>query len=240
MQVPEAALQQLAEQLRHQDTVISSHVVEPSERPVLGPLTAAGPRAAAAPAEYSLVVESIREGYELHYGTPRILAGHDDDLALLAGDYLYALGLERLAALGDDEAVAELSDLISLCAVSHAEGSAGTVPALWLGADAYARLGELTDRLAAGLRETAGDLPLQLDGAPGLLTLFFSAEPVVDFATASACDTPAYGRFCRAMLERGVYPPPSQFEAWFVSLAHDEETIDRTIEAADEALRAAG
>ena len=58
-------------------------------------------RAAAAPGEYALVVEAVREGYLLHYGEPRLLAGHDADLALLAGDYLYALGLDRLAALGD-------------------------------------------------------------------------------------------------------------------------------------------
>jgi glutamate-1-semialdehyde 2,1-aminomutase len=71
------------------------------------------------------------------------------------------------------------------------------------------------------------------------LTLFFSAEPVLDFATASACDTEAHARFCRAMLERGVYPPPSQFEAWFISLAHDTEAIDRTVEAAGESLQEA-
>jgi glutamate-1-semialdehyde 2,1-aminomutase len=68
------------------------------------------------------------------------------------------------------------------------------------------------------------------------VTLFFSPVPVVDFATASACDTALHARFCRALLERGVYPPPAQFEAWFVSLAHDEATIDLTLEAAAEAL----
>ena len=60
-----------------------------------------------------------------------------------------------------------------------------------------------------------------------------------DFAGAQACDTEAYGRFCRAMLDRGVYPPASQFEAWFPSLAHDEASIDRTIEAAAEAFQQA-
>ena len=95
----------LAAQLREEDTPISPHVVDPVEQPEFGPLVAAGPRAAAAPAEYALVIESVREGYLLHYGVPRLLAGHDDDLALLAGDYLYALGIERLAALGDAEAV---------------------------------------------------------------------------------------------------------------------------------------
>ena len=75
------------------------------------------------PAEYALVVEAVREGYLLHYGEPRLLAGHDSDLGLLAGDYLYALGIERLAALGDTEAVLVLADLISACAHHHAEGS---------------------------------------------------------------------------------------------------------------------
>ena len=71
---------------------------------------------------------------------------------------------------------------------------------------------------------------------PGLVTPFFSAEPVRDFAGASACDLDAYATFCRALLDRGVYPPPSQFEGWFVSLAHDEAAIAHTCEAAAEAF----
>lgn len=121
----------LADQLREEDTPISSHVIEPLEQPELGPLVAAGPRAVSAPAEYALVIECVREGYLLHYGTPRLLAGHDADLALLAGDYLYALGIERLAALGDTEAVRVLADLISSCAQLHAEDRGAEVPALW-------------------------------------------------------------------------------------------------------------
>ena len=97
------------------------HVIDPDERPVFGLLAALGPRSAAAPGEYAFVVEAVREGYLLHYGEPRLLAGHDDDLALLAGDYLYALGIDRLAALGDTEAVAVLGDLIGRCAQLHAE-----------------------------------------------------------------------------------------------------------------------
>jgi hypothetical protein len=131
---PAAALSELAEQLRAEATVISEQVVEPSAEPALGLLAASGPRAETAPAEYALVVESVREGYLLHYSEPRLLAGHDDDLALLAGDHLYALGLERVAALGDAEAVAELSDLISLCAACHAEGAEELTPALWIAA----------------------------------------------------------------------------------------------------------
>ena len=77
------------------------------------------------------MVEAVREGYLLHYGEPRLIAGHDADLGLLAGDYLYALGLDRLAALGDTEAVAVLSELIARCAQLHAEGREDEVEPLW-------------------------------------------------------------------------------------------------------------
>jgi hypothetical protein len=128
---PSGALQALAEQLRGEETPISPHVVDPAEAPTLGELAAAGPGGAVAPAEYALVVEAVREGYLLHYGEPRLLAGQDPDLALLAGDYLYALGLDRLATLGDTRAVTVLSDLISECARLHAEGGTAAIPALW-------------------------------------------------------------------------------------------------------------
>jgi hypothetical protein len=128
---PKAALVLLTATLRDEQTPISPHVVDTDERPVFGLLAALGPHAAAKPGEYALVVEAVREGYLLHYGEPRLLRGHDADLALLAGDYLYALGIERLAALGDTAAVAVLADLISRCAQLHAEGREEEVPALW-------------------------------------------------------------------------------------------------------------
>jgi len=114
------ALRDLAQQLREEDTPISPHVIDPGES-----------AAFAAAGEYALVIEAVREGYLLHYGQPRLLAGHDPDLALLTGDYLYALGIERLAALGDTEAVHRLADLISTCAQFHTEGRADEVPAVW-------------------------------------------------------------------------------------------------------------
>jgi hypothetical protein len=128
---PAEALRLLAAQLRDEGTPISPHVVEAAARPRLGLLAAAGPRAERAPGEYAFVVEAVREGYLLHYGEPRLLAGHDPDLGLLAGDYLYALGLDRLALLGDTEAVEVLSELIGRCAQLHAEGRAAEVESLW-------------------------------------------------------------------------------------------------------------
>src|ERR687898_1516637 len=129
---PEDALGALAEQLRSEDSVISPHVRNVEETPALGLLAAAGPRTAAAPGDYALLIESIREGYLLHYGRPRVVVGADRDLALLAGDYLYARGLERLAALRNLEAVRELSDLISLSAQVHAVGDGAGSDPPWL------------------------------------------------------------------------------------------------------------
>lgn len=81
--------------------------------------------------ERAFVLEAVYEGYLLHYGRSRAFAGMDADLELLAGDSLYALGLERLAARGDVEAVRELSDLISLCAFVQAEGRPELAEELW-------------------------------------------------------------------------------------------------------------
>lgn len=131
MSDPAGALHALAARLREEDTPISPHVIEPPGPATLGAIAADGPRAAPAPAEYAFVIEAVHEGYLLHYGEPRLLSGHDADLALLAGDYLYALGLDRLAALGDERAVAILSDLISRCAQLHAERDTGSIPQLW-------------------------------------------------------------------------------------------------------------
>jgi glutamate-1-semialdehyde 2,1-aminomutase len=189
-----------------------------------------------------LVFDEVITGFRVGRGGAQRLYGVQPDLTVLGkvlggGLPAAAFGgarelMERLAPAGDVYQAGTLSG-------NPLAVAAGLATLRELDPEAYVRLGELTDRLAAGLREAAGDRPLQLDGAPGLLTLFFSAEPVVDFATASACDTEAHARFCRAMLERGIYPPPSQFEAWFVSLAHTDETIDRTVEAAGESLREA-
>jgi glutamate-1-semialdehyde 2,1-aminomutase len=121
--------------------------------------------------------------------------------------------------------------------------AAGLATLELLDAHAYLRLASITDRLAAGLREAAGSYPVQVVSAPGLLTVFFSDRPVGNFDHAHACDLHAHAVWCRELLSRGVYPPPSQFEAWFPSLAHTAEQTDLTIEAASAAfasLRGAG
>ena len=81
--------------------------------------------------DHAFVLEAVYEGFLLHYGDPRALAGMDDDLRLLAGDALYALGLERLAQAGGVAAVAELADLISLCSRAQIERRPELVEPLW-------------------------------------------------------------------------------------------------------------
>jgi glutamate-1-semialdehyde 2,1-aminomutase len=116
--------------------------------------------------------------------------------------------------------------------------AAGAATLEQLSAASYEKLEHVSARLAAGLLEAgrAAGASVQVNRVGSMLTVFFSAEPVFDAASARRCDTKRFGRFFHGMLERGVYLPPSQFEAAFVSLAHSEEDVDLTIAASREAF----
>ncbi len=103
---------------------------------------------------------------------------------------------------------------------------------------AYERLGTTTDRLADGLAAAASEagVAVQVPRTTGLFTVFFSHAPVRSYEDAKRCDSERHAAFCRALLDRGVYPPPSQYEAWFPSLAHEDEHVERTLAAAREAF----
>jgi len=186
-----------------------------------------------------LILDEVISGFRVARGGAQEALGVEADLTIMGkvlGGGLPAAAyggrrdlMERVAPAGDVYQAGTLSG-------NPLAVAAGLATLRELDTDAYERLAVLTDRLASGLREAAGDRPIQVVSVCGLVTPFFSTSPVRDFEGASACDLPAYGRFCRALLERGVYPPPSQFEAWFVSLAHDEAAIDRTAAAAAEAF----
>ena len=186
-----------------------------------------------------LVFDEVISGFRVARGGAQQLYGVEPDLTVIGkvlGGGLPAAAFGGLAATM--QRIAPAGDVYQAGTLSGnpLAVAAGLATLRRLDDDAYTRLAASTERLAAGLRELAAERPLQVASAPGLLTLFFSAAPVTDFAAAAACDLEAHARFCRAMLERGVYPPPSQFEAWFVSLAHDERAIERTLEAAAESL----
>ena len=108
-----------------------------------------------------------------------------------------------------------------------------------LNAKLYAAMAVLTTRLAAGLADAAraAGVALQVNASGSVLTPFFTDRPVRDYASATSANTDHYASFFRGMLARGVYPPPSQFEAWFLSAAHTAKDIDRTVAAARAAFK---
>ena len=189
-----------------------------------------------------LILDEVISGFRVARGGAQELLGIEADLTVMGkviGGGLPAAAyggrrelMEHVAPAGDVYQAGTLSG-------NPVAVAAGLATLRRLDGAGYADLESATTRLATGLRRAASDRPVQVASVPGLLTVFFSPEPVQDFAGAQACDAEAYGRFCRALLDRGIYPPPSQFEAWFPSLAHDEASINRTIEAAGEAFELA-
>jgi hypothetical protein len=130
----EEALAQLRELVAAEGGELAGALAELPATEVFAPLLAAAERCRERAGDYALLVEGIFEGYLVHYRRPRLIEPPDEDLRLLAGDYLYALGLSRLAALGDLTAVRELADVIGLCAEAHAGAappSADTPEAIW-------------------------------------------------------------------------------------------------------------
>jgi glutamate-1-semialdehyde 2,1-aminomutase len=139
--------------------------------------------------------------------------------------------MERIAPAGDVYQAGTLSG-------NPLAVAAGLTTLRMLDEPAYLRLGSTTEALAGGLRDAAmsAGVPVSVNSVPGLLTVFFSETAPRDYATAQACDHGAYAAWCRALLARGVYPPASQYEAWFPSLAHTPEHLDRTLDAVNAAF----
>jgi len=200
-------------------------------------------RVAARQAGALLIFDEVISGFRLSEGGAQELYMVDPDLTVLGkvlggGLPAAAFGgrrelMERVAPAGDVYQAGTLSG-------NPLAVAAGLATLRRLDREAYRRLERLTGRLIEGLVEHVGDRPLHAVSMTGMMTLFFRrAESIRDFSDVAACDLEAHARFCRAMLERGIYVPPSQFEAWFVSLAHDEEAVDRTVAAAAEAYEEA-
>ncbi len=203
-----------------------------------------------------LVLDEVISGFRVARGGAQELTGVTADLTIM-GKVLGG-GLPAAAVGGGADLMNMLAPAGEVYQAGTLSGNplavaAGLQTLELLDESAYVRLGTITERLAAGLREAAASAmagsgyPVQVVSVPGLLTVFFThaapgaqGSPIADFADARACDHDAYGRWCRELLARGVYPPPSQFEAWFPSLAHTPEQIERTIEAAAAAFAALG
>lgn len=129
---PLDALDRLRERILAEGEPLTPAAGHSGADPALGELAAAGPRTAGDPGEYAYVVEAVYEGYLCHYGRSRLLAGPDADLALLAGDLFYAIGISGLASLGDPESVGILSDLIRVAAEPAVREDPAVAEVVWL------------------------------------------------------------------------------------------------------------
>jgi hypothetical protein len=154
------SLPALADALRAHGGTVATLVTTPeADLPAETPpgLAARGPRVGSRAGEYELLLEMILEGSLLHYGAPRVVRVEDPDLALLLGDQLYALGLSRLAELGDLEAVGELADLISLLAQARAAHDEPLADAIWEAGATAIGWGRTPEHEAAKALARAGD-----------------------------------------------------------------------------------
>ena len=184
-----------------------------------------------------LILDEVISGFRVARGGAQELTGVRGDLTIL-GKVLGG-GLPAAAVGGRAELMRLLAPAGEVYQAGTLSGNplavaAGLATLSLLDEPAYLRLASITEQLAAGLREAAATAgrPVQVVSVPGLLTVFFSERPVLCFDDARACDLEAHAAWCRELLSRGVYPPPSQFEAWFPSLAHTSEQIERTVLAA--------
>jgi glutamate-1-semialdehyde 2,1-aminomutase len=188
-----------------------------------------------------LVFDEVISGFRVASGGAQEREGVTPDLTILGkviGGGLPAAAyagrrdlMERVAPAGDVYQAGTLSG-------NPLAVAAGLATLDLLNADAYALLGQKTNALAEGLERAAAEagVPAAVVHAPGLLTLFFRDRAPRNLAEVQECDFDSHASFCRGMLERGVYLPPSQYEAWFPSLAHAENQLAETVEAAREVL----
>ena len=189
-----------------------------------------------------LIFDEVMTGFRLAPGGAQELYGIKPDLTCLGK--IIGGGLP-VAAYGGR---ADVMDLVSPAGPVYQAGTLSGNPlamvaGLWslqrLSRGLYRKLSALGHRLAAGLANAARDagVPLQVNALGSMVTPFFTGERVRDYRSAVTSDTPRFGVFFNAMLDRGIYLPPSQYEAWFLSGAHAPRDIDKTLEAARDALR---
>jgi glutamate-1-semialdehyde 2,1-aminomutase len=189
-----------------------------------------------------LVFDEVISGFRAGPGGAQALAGVRPDLTCLGKIIGGGLPVGAFGGRGD------LMELVSPVGPVYQAGTLSGNPlamtaGIWcldrLTPRLYRQLAALGTRLAVGLADAAraAGVPLQVNAMGSLLTPFFTSEAVRDYRSATTADVSRYASFFRGMLARGVYAPPSQFEAWFLSAAHTVKDIDRTIAAAREAMR---
>jgi glutamate-1-semialdehyde 2,1-aminomutase len=188
-----------------------------------------------------LIFDEVITGFRVARGGAQEREGVVPDLSVL-GKVLGG-GLPAAAYAGRRDLMEQVAPAGDVYQAGTLSGNplataAGLATLRLLGEEAYPALDRTTAALAGGLQDAASEagVPASVVSRTGLLTLFFAPEPPRDYEDARACDTGTHAAFCRGMLDRGVYLPPSQFEAWFPSLAHTDAHVERTVSAAREVL----
>jgi glutamate-1-semialdehyde 2,1-aminomutase len=190
-----------------------------------------------------LIIDEVITGFRIHNGAVQQFLGGEADITTLGK--IIGGGLPVAAYGGRADLMNNIAPLGPIYQAGTLAGNplamaAGIATLKQLAVDGlYHRIAEKADRLATGLRNAlvAAKIPGQVNSTGSLSTLFFSEEPVRDYAGAKRSDTKRYARFFREMLDRGIFLAPSQFEAAFVSTAHTSQDIERTIAAASDALK---
>ncbi len=194
-----------------------------------------------------LILDEVITGFRVARGGAQELYGVRADLTVFGK--VIGGGLPAAAFGGPAELMRRLAPVGDVYQAGTLSGNpiavaAGLATLRQLDSAAYERLAATTTRLSQGLERLIAALPgggtggaaLSVQSVPGLLTLFFRPGPTRNFAEAAESDGEAHAAFCRKMLEAGIYPPPSRFEAWFPSLAHQDADLERSITATSRAL----
>ena len=186
-----------------------------------------------------LILDEVISGFRVARGGAGERSGVRADLVVLGK--ILGGGLPAAAVAGPRSLLELLAPVGEVYQAGTLSGNplavaAGLATLGLLDAEAYAMLSRRTERLAQGLRQAAGARAVSIAWLPGLLTVFFCEQLPRSLADVERCDLGAHAAWCRELLARGVYPPPSQYEAWFPSRAHGDEEIDRTVAAAADAF----
>jgi glutamate-1-semialdehyde 2,1-aminomutase len=190
-----------------------------------------------------LIFDEVITGFRVAYGGAQELYGVKADLTCLGK--IIGGGLP-VGAYGGKEKIMEM--VAPLGGVYQAGTLSGNPLAMIAGIKTlellklkkiYQELEKKTSYLAENIYMNAEErgIPLSINHIRGMFTLFFTDGPVRDYRTAKMSDTNRFAKFFTEMMEQGIYLPPSQYEAWFVSLAHTQKDLDKTIEACDNAFR---
>ena len=194
-----------------------------------------------------LIFDEVITGFRVARGGAQELYGVRPDLTVFGK--IIGGGLPAAAVGGPSDLMELLAPVGDVYQAGTLSGNplavaAGLATLRKLDEDAYARLTETTGRMRSGLEEIAADhrdgRRLSVAAVPGLFTLFFRAEAPRDFSEATDSDTGFHAAFCRALLEAGIYAPPSRFEAWFPGLAHDDAAVERSLAMIAEAAFSTG